>query len=500
MSVNFVETSSAFRTLAEAKEWIETRGVQETAHVPFLLMAHEESAPGIAKSWRSYGAVEVRTFLDEMQRNQAALAAQEEAGVGGSAVPPSVHELVPAGAPCKTYAEFDFKKFDELEKFGAHDRDEMVVMLESMLERFLEFLLARLNTLIKEHDPEADELTRADDVVLLTAHKASKWSVHVIIDRSLEHESVAWASTVDCGNFILDALVEFNEPLANEALDQHVYSDNHTLRIYRAAKHEEPERILRDAAGPYDAPYNEATMLRSLVSLLRIDRDRLGDELAEAIHNQGEGVGEYGLPEGADARLVLLTSAYIVTRKPFADDEECWRPLTFNGVSRTARLSSLGVSRGGGRANSSSELVKAICAAAQLESYKPRRTFTVVNSSFATLSCDSKYCELRGGEHGLSASAEERKLRGSSPVYLVLDFVNRMWRQRCWSSKCDNSLAVWRPMDAQLSDLCGQYVRNESMPNRRARGAARVLFGTGVPGVPPALVDAIGIERVQSPQ
>lgn len=456
-----VETSCEFRALAEARAWIESKSAQGDVQVPFLLMAVERSAPGVAKSWRSYSVCELRTFLDDMAHAQAN---------GGE--PPHLHELVLAGAPCKTYAEFDFKKFNELEKFGATDRAEMVVMLDAMLERFLEFMLGRLNDLLKTFESEV-VLTRAENVVLLTAHKASKWSVHVIVDTPLSCESVVWASTRDCGNFITDTRIEFNEPLAAEALDESVYSDNHTLRIYRASKVDEPERILRDADAPADAGYVEETMLASLVSAIRVNRSRLDEDRVSNLHNQNDG-------DDTSAPLVILTSAFIELFKPFPvdGDESSWRPLTFNGVSRSERLSDMCVARKRTRSVPSSALVAQICAAPQLAPYEPRRWFSVVSSSFVTIACERKFCELRRAEHGLQREPGQRA-GSASPVYLSLDMVNRQWRQLCWSAKCKaaNADAVWRPMDEQLGALCDRYLLNEADSCRRARGAGRCLFG-----------------------
>ncbi len=468
MSVSIVETSAAFRTLAEAKTWVEQRSAQGDVQVPLLLFSHEEAAPGVAKPWRSYSAVELRTFLNEMARAEDALAAPNS-----TALPPAIHELVPAGAPCKTYAEFDFKKFDELEKFGATDRDELVLMLDATLERFIEFLLERLNTLMQERDADAPTLTRATDVVLLTAHKASKWSVHLIIDRQLNAESVVWTSTVDCGNFVTDTIIEFNEPLAIEAFDSGVYSDNHTLRIYRAAKLGEPERILRDDAVPRDAPYSEETMLRSLVSCIRVSCDRLDTERLTDLHAQGEGMSEFTLPFGSEDRFVFLTSAFIAAFAPFPrDDGVAWSPLTYGGVSRSMRLSTMCVSLA--RQAIQSELVREICSAPQFAVYEPARSFTVISSTFATLACKRKYCALRGGYHGQTSA--EGAAAGASPVYLAIDMHNRKWRQLCWSSKCDNSLSVWQTMDDELGALCLQYLTNEADVCRRVRGVARCLF------------------------
>ena len=479
MSLEIIETSASFRSLAEAKSWVDHHSSQASSQVPFLMLANEESSPGVAKTWRSYSVVELRTFLNDTERTEARLAEP-----GSTLLPPSVHELVPAGAPCKTYAEFDFKKFDELAKFGATDRDELVVMLNAMLERFLELLLTRLNDLMHERDSDAPTLTRAADVVLLTAHKSSKWSVHVIIDRAIDGESVAWASTVDCGNFVTDTIAELNEPLATEAFDRGVYSDNHTLRIYRAAKLGEPERILRDGAAPRDARYSEETMLRSLVSCLRVSRDRLDSQRVNDLYAQLEGASEFSLRPSLADRIVFLTSAFIAAFNPFPPEDDggdvCWVPLTYGGVTNAMRLSAVVVARGRSRAAASSELVRAICAAPQFASYEPRGSFSVVSSTFATLACKNKYCALRGGEHGVSRTEGERA--GASPVYLALDMLNHQWRQLCWSSKCDNSLAVWQPMDENLSALCAQYLLNEADTCRRARGAGRCLFRK-----PPAL-------------
>jgi hypothetical protein len=469
MDIEETKLSSKFRSLATAKEWIVEHTEQDAAQFPFLIMAVQESSPKIETTWHSFYVNELLAFVNEMALEQAAMATP-----GSNLPPPTFNELLPANSPCKTYAEFDFKKFDEMAKWGANTRAEMVDLLEHMLERFIDQLLRLLNAELVEKEMDV-VLTREADVVILSAHKESKWSVHVIIDPPIEQESVVWNSTVDCGNFIMHVLAEMNEPLAVEAIDEGVYSDNHTLRIYRAAKVGEPERILRDASALM-APYDDKVMRRSLVSCLRFDRSRLNSR-ATNIYRQTNA------DEFADGvtQMVFLSSMFVSLFKPFdetTEDDKPWQGLTYFAPSTIGRLSRARVACKRRGPVIRSDLVTAICECSQLSVFEPRPAFTELSSSYVTIGCDTRMCGIRKGEHGTRRGPREQ---GSRPVYLALDMVNLQWRQLCWSHHCDNSTVEWRPMDSVLADLCKEYLLNESESCQPAVGAARVLFGKPKP-------------------
>jgi len=451
MSVEVITTHRTFDRLEPAKTWLAENTEQCGEHLACFIMSTSHLAADGKRSWRKYDVTEVRTWLAEMRRTQTRLA---NAAPNSAEQPPTFNEIVITDAPCKTFAEFDFKKYDEYASFGASSIGEMTTLLEAMFARFTEFLVGKLNALLQSHGFTRAPLSPRTDVVVLTAHRVGKWSVHLIIDPPLDSESVAWRTMDECGNFIGDVVNEFNEPLATLTLDQSVYSNNHALRIYRASKPEEPERILRDVQ---NQRYSETLMIRSLISCLRVKRTRLPPAVTH-LHKQDE-----------YEQFVLLSSAFVGRHELLGDD---WRMITYAGsnsssIARAARIT-VGKRTNSRRAAAGSDRVRAICESPEFAAYSPRGTLIETSMRQAIISCNTNRCELRGGEHKDT----------HFPVYLELDMLQRRWRQSCMSGNCNRSNAVWRDIvDVALRDACLDYLVNESSWCTVVPGVNRCLFG-----------------------
>lgn len=444
----FVELRFHAYRLEPAKIWADEHAEQgERLALLIMQEVHPPAKPG-EHSTRSFHVIELCEFLASARQLETQLTRFNHDFTRTELRPMTFNELVPADTPCKTFAEFDFKDFDNLQQHGAADATEMITLLEAMFGRFVEELIVRLNGVLQAAGSERT-LSVGADVVVLTAHRQGKWSAHVIVDPPLSEESVAWRTTRDCGNFVDSVVTSLSDALTTFTTDMSVYSDNHALRIYRASKPDEPARVLRDK----QPAYSEETMLRSLVSCIRVKRDRL----ATSLYRQDEG------------DFIVLTSALIGAQPELLRDGNGWRFLTFNGgSSATKRAARFTISKYASRgySSSTSARIRTICSAEQLRAYVPRGSLATADSRRAIAACNTHYCELRQGEHG----------KNHFPVYVELDMHEFRYRQSCMSGTCDRSKAQWHNMDDELRQACLDYRVHESKYCTRVAGINRCLF------------------------
>lgn len=433
-----IETYKQFKQLEPARTWADANIEQCGEALSLVMFQNEHSLPTLDDTWRDYDVCELRTFLSFM--------------IDQGTLPVHRNEVLPANTVCKTYMDLDFKEFDEPSKYGAADVAELRTMLDAMLQRLIAFVLDRLSARCGRR------LSADNDVVVLTAHKKTKWSCHVIVDSAYD-ESIVWRSTEHCGNFVLDCVEQLNEPLASVAIDAGVYSRNHCMRTYYSSKVLESLRVLRTPAehSSGSTRFSERTMLRSLVSCVRIRHDRWTPPL---LHHHPLG----------DETLLRVSSLLIAKRPPTSPD---WAPLEENGVA-----SGRAVMRRAPHTESrrqhviSSDLVCAICEHDEFERYKPAKAFKSGQTiGQFLLPCSGRYCVWRSGEGSEHGDHH-------SPVYLIIDAFNRRWTQRCKSAECEAVQEwAWQQMPDELGELCTRYLKDEYSECRPMAGLRQCLFG-----------------------
>lgn len=482
-----VHTSRTFARLAAMHKWATSNAVQVRGeqHVPFIELAIECGEPSVERTWRTYMACDLlqftRQMVPEQQQRQAALL---------------YHEIIIEDAACKPYMDVEFTMTAaKLAEHGFANTRDAVAALERLLP-----LLADVFVSLLAAKSGRTRLNVPDDLMILTAHKQSKWSCHLILSPH-DGPSVLFANNYACGRFVdnellADARLLDSEKLLRYIIDAGVYGASRPMRMAYSSKYGETHRMLlplgsqpvwRTPTTP--RPHYDASVLeRSSITCLAVDArvlDDLGDELsshfsaplggATAVAAAAESDSEEDDPTAIGwqpkepvapppaPRCVLVTSSYVLARglmphltlldvKDGDYERASMRMLLPRVPARVARGSSL---------------VRSICGHDGLQRFDPIMPFKVARANCFYLSCATDACAYNGGTPHVNCT---------QPVYLALDPLDGSWSERCFATKCKDVAAAltgrrgmkWRThvMPPDLVQLCLEYLRTEYAPCR----------------------------------
>jgi len=355
-------------------------------------------------------------------------------------------EVVTDG-PCKFYLDLEVK-LDRFAEFGCSSAAE----LHQRAMREMENIVRDA----KEFHNERGQ--RDAEAVLLEAHKASKFSVHVVFNKSL------WTSRVHCGEFARQ-LGESDSALRCALIDQSVYSHNHAVRTLGSTKPDEPERPFVRAGQALDEPLDREQFFASLIThvTLSAPESELGEEVAQ-VH-----VSSLFLDDYAD--FLETVNAEPIVLPP--------RTSIFEGARAVERRGGNVAQRTTGAAERLPEMASLIGVLQELFRARQPYQFSLVASLPGRLvvQCNSRMCVIRGAEHS------------SNRVKVQVDLLSRTWRPACHNADCQLRPAQWRALPDEACVAARRFC--EAFYGREWRGAQvctalaplvrRAARGRGVP-------------------
>lgn len=330
------------------------------------------------------------------------------------------HEVVVDG-PCKLYCDLEMKFTDA----QVHSRiaEKMVAELEKSSAAFIQFVL----------DRAAAKYGVKLEPFEMQSHKASKWSVHVIFGGAI------WRNRVHCGAFMRACWEAFGEidPLVFNYVDPNVYDANHSLRMYRASKLEEPERSMLTVSGenaPPEKPDREL-WLRSLITYFPFQSGSLKYASSAHLHSRYD---ELASLDPETPRLL--------------EHEGCARGSQLKNSTSLLGRPAFAPASGSRRANAGAtpEQLAALTAAQPvvaeaLAEYKPNaaRITLVPNAPLLRVESHSRECGILRGVHS------------QQHIYFLINYLENTWAQCCWDSECSQVRKQWLPIEnGDMEQVC----------------------------------------------
>jgi hypothetical protein len=333
-----------------------------------------------------------------------------------SAAPRHYDEVIVADAPCKCYCDFEVEFTDEwarkrkhasfaalLQHCGAATIEELRGALDASAERLREQIVV--------HHHDRGQVAVAPFVTV--AHKASKWSMHVVFVDSL------WAHSRHVGAFVSRLVRESADPLVPHYVDTQVYGRNHAMRMYRSSKPAEPEREFLRQHETLATRIDRQALLDSLITAFRVGDDDYVTSVYLQAGAGGRSWEELGLP------------APLIDR----DCQQQERSLISRPLSSTT-TKSVGVAES--------------VAAAIRECFQPYTISKVTacgEYGYVTANIRELYCAIAGREH-----------TETPHNYIVVDLLKRRWRHACFSRECAER-RLWHPLPESMTAVCEQYRR-----------------------------------------
>lgn len=327
------------------------------------------------------------------------------------------HEVVVDG-PCKLYCDLEMKFTDAQVESGVAARmaDELNVSSAEFIRLVVDRAAAKYGVQLEPFE--------------LQSHKPSKWSVHVIFSGSL------WRDRTHCRAFIFacrDAFANI-DPLVSAYVDPGVYDMNHSLRMYRACKLEEPNRSMLTVSGenaPPEKP-DRALWLRSLITYFPFKSGALQYASSAYLGANAERYEELAAADPATPRLLEHEDAR----------QQC-RAAQPKAVG-VARSTSVGA--GGGTSEQASVLGEVRDTVVRaLAEYEPNanRIKLVPNAPLLRVESYSRECGILHGTHS------------HQHIYFLINYLERTWAQCCWDSECSRVRKQWLQItNAEMVDVC----------------------------------------------
>lgn len=284
----------------------------------------------------------------------------------------------------------------------------------------------------------AERGQRDVDPVCLEAHKESKFSMHVVFDRSL------WQSTEHCREYVRrlrDEAKAEGDQLTHDLIDPQVYSANHTMRTYRSSKPEEPQRsFVVDGERQLDLqrPPQRAVFERSLVTHIVLHSN--DDSEAEPVVVSSLFLAKYPevLNEAREKPIVLRSRATLLrslngsgsfgaNESEESDDSDDVRG------SRARRGNTPNIGEFGAMWRALQELFR---------SRQPSYPSLVHNMpGRLVIQCNSRQCVIWGAQHDVNT------------IKIQVDMLRAVWRPSCHNKECKAQPREWRklPLDAETA-------------------------------------------------
>lgn len=392
----------ASHPLQECIDWARQRGVQRGQSFPMLIRVRLSLNAKKSYVCREYIAHYIRDFLLDQPT---------------SASPRHYDEVIVADAPCKCYCDFEVEFTDEWARKRKHAS--LAALLQHCgaatieeLRRALDASAERLSEQIAAHHHNRGQVAVAPFVTV--AHKASKWSLHVVFVDSL------WAHSRHVGAFVSRLVRESADPLVPLYVDTQVYGRNHSMRMYRSSKPAEPEReFLRQHETPATRVDRHA-LLDSLITAFRVGDDDYVTSVYLQAGAGGRSWEELGLPTPLTDRDCQQQQARSVISRPLS----------------STQTRSVGVDES--------------VAAAIRECFQPYTISKVTaygEYGYVTANIRELYCAIAGREHTKTPHS-----------YIVVDLLKRRWRLACFSRECAVH-RLWQRLPESMTAVCEQYRR-----------------------------------------
>lgn len=328
-------------------------------------------------------------------------------------------EVIPENAPCKFAIDCDWK----VEKLGLAGRASEADLFRDLDASFAA-LVPRIVALIEERHGVRTE------PCITAACRAGKWSKHAVFDGAV------WKSQRHCRALALeltDADVarcggDKERSLIYLYVDPNIYDTNHSLRMYRSSKVDEPTRAFRRAGETAESPLDVEFLRKTTITLFQV----------RGVDDQSYWVTSLLARRfGASLRLEPL-------EHPRAHDAE--RSST---VLRSRALPTRATAVGGG------DWTRAFVQS--FVSYGAYQADAALELGRLRLRCLNHMCAIKGAPHT------------NENIFIQIDLFECVWRQNCFNAVCRRTPTAWEVLPDELVNLCDQVYREWS--GRESAGA-----------------------------
>lgn len=401
------QLSCEFKKLNEALEWAAANcaqgppgsTVEEQDLYPMLMIAkqkpYKDPKTGAIKGRRTFVAL-CTTVLEKFF-----------ASFGSEAVR-HLDEVIPADAPCKFALDCDWK----VSKHGLAGRATEAQLFADLDADFAALVARVVNLIAERHSVRVEPC-------ISTACMAGKWSMHAVFDGAV------WKSAQHCGALareLRDADVERcggvrERSLVYQYVDVGIYQTNHSLRMYRSSKVDEPSRAFRRAGEQADAPLDVEFLRKSIITLFQVPGVE-GDQMHYVT--------------SLFARRFGAMLQFKPLEHPNANNSE-----RSTAVARPRALQAVNNSKGGSGSNAWTR--------AFVEAFRSQGAYQAepeLEQGRMRLRCLNHQCEIRGGAHT------------KENIFLQIDLIECVWRQNCFNPVCRKTPTKWRPLTEELALLC----------------------------------------------
>lgn len=401
-----VQLSCEFKKLSEALEWATANcaqgapgsAVEEQDLYPMLMIAkqkpYKDPKTGTIKGRRTFVAL-CTTMLEKFFASFGSEGARH------------LDEVIPADAPCKFALDCDWK----VSKHGLAGRA-TEAQLFADLDADFAALVARVVTLI------AERYSVHVEPCISTACTAGKWSMHAVF------YGAVWKSAAHCGALareLRDADVERcggvrERSLVYQYVDVGIYQTNHSLRMYRSSKVDEPSRAFRRADELADAPLDVEFLRKSTITLFQVPGAEGGQ-----VH---------------DVTSLFARRFSSILQLKFLEHPNANNSERSVAVARPRALQAVSSSSGGAGNAWTRAFVQA---------FRSRGAYQAepeLEQGRMRLRCINHECAIRGGAHT------------KENIFLQIDLIECVWRQNCFNPVCRKTPTKWRPLTEELALLC----------------------------------------------
>lgn len=408
-SSRFYKQGEADKPLERCRNWVRDNCIQSKRHMPMMVVAFETEAGG-------------REFMAGTHDSIWNVTRQAGAESDGER---RMHEVVLCG-PCRLYCDFEVEfAAGELRSGAAEMRR------RSLHESALRFIDALAEQAQSKYGVSLTPF-------IMHSPKETKWSLHVVFDGAV------WRDSAHCRAFVfaVAAALKPVDALIEKYVDLGVYDRNHSLRMYRSTKLDEPERsvVALDGANPSHEPIDRALWLRSLITLFPF---RAGPHTMATtgylMRHYDELVLQY--PEAIDKLLEHEGAAGHSAAKKTTATAKMGDKDSFIRIS-------LGADDSAAASAANEQLIAALREARplllqSLAAYHPDSNGVNLSLEYNNISMavSSRYCEILGAEHR------------HKHVFLIVDFLRGAYRQACWDVDCRRmERPKWNQFSAEDND------------------------------------------------
>jgi len=421
--------------------------------------------------------------------------------------------------PCKLFADLEMQmKQEYLGEFRCKDFAELRQKLEDAAAAYIGYVVAFHK---REHQITVEP-------IVLTAHKESKWSMHVIFDGGV------WRDRQHCQHFMAGFVKreEIRNPIFRKSphgmIDMGVYDANHPLRTYRSSKPDEPHRLLLGPGESLDDEPNLPFLRKSLITCIKasiVDESTDADDDAYNALLNGTTTAAVGTIDenaannstktaissnmGPRYKDVYVSSMFLrlhVTdpdmiglkyiSAPGYSSNKLLNPARLRNAVSTTRYFDTIVELMPAAGDGSEEHAMAVDGETEADGGDAKQAAAAVTSTpivartvgrgltpelirfFSrcfkpfdpySFKVDSLSCMVLIACKSRHCSISNRE-HSSNHIYLIVDLYRQLWQQRCHNENCSSSIAgavdLWNPLPPDVGAACRQCAEQwqETLP------------------------------------